>query len=80
MSIEPTIVYVCPHCFSMGQSPGRCSDCGGTRVECQPGDASNPSRKPPMDREGRILSRAPLWWLAHSAPYLRDKIKKLISK
>ena len=80
MSIEPSVMYVCPKCFSVGQSAGRCPDCGETRVECNPGDPNNPCRKPPIDAEGRILSRAPLWWLAHSVPYLRDQIKQLLSK
>jgi hypothetical protein len=44
-------------------------------VECDPHDPDNPCRKPPIDAQGRILSRAPLWWLMRSAPYLREQIK-----
>jgi hypothetical protein len=33
-----------------------------------------------MDAEGHILSRAPLWWLAQSAPYLREQLKQKMNK
>lgn len=76
MSVEPTLLYVCPDCFLADVSPGTCPACGHTRVECNPGDANNPCRKPPMDAQGRLRSRAPLWWLVRSAPYLREEIRR----
>ncbi len=77
MSIEPTVLYICPNCFSAETSPGECPHCQRERVECDPGKPDNPCRKPPMDKDGRLLSRAPLWWLIRSAPYLRAKLKEL---
>ena len=78
MSTEAVILYVCPNCFSADEAPCDCPDCGHTRVECDPGDPDNPCRKPPMDAEGRLLSRAPLWWLARSVPYLREQLKQKV--
>jgi hypothetical protein len=80
MSSEITVLYVCPNCFSTDTVPGNCPECGHARRECDPGDPDNPCRKPPMDAEGHILSRAPLWWLAQSAPYLREQLKQKMNK
>jgi hypothetical protein len=75
MSFAPTVLYVCPGCFSADIAPGACPDCGRERVVCDPGDPDNPCRKPPMDADGRLQSRAPLWWLVRTAPYLRTRLK-----
>ena len=80
MSDEITIVYVCPNCFSADTAPGDCPDCGRARLEFDPGAPNHPGRKPPMDAEGRVLSRAPLWWLARTAPYLREQLKQKLNK
>ncbi|MGH2521968.1 MAG: hypothetical protein ACRDH2_05635 [Anaerolineales bacterium] len=80
MPVEPTILYICANCFSVDTVSGNCPNCGQARVHCDPGDPDNPCRKPPMDAEGRILSRAPLWWLAHSVPHLRNQVKQMLSK
>ncbi len=76
MTDELTMLYVCPNCFSTDTTPGQCPECDRARLECDPGDPNNPCRKPPMDAEGHLLARAPLWWLAHSAPYLREQLKQ----
>jgi len=76
VSDEAFRLYVCPCCFTADLAPGVCSECGHTRAECDPGDPNNPCRKPPMDAAGNITSRAPLWWLMRSAPYLRKKIEQ----
>jgi hypothetical protein len=75
MPDEVKMLYVCPGCFLADESPGQCPICGRTRVECNPGDPDNPCRRPPMDAEGRLLSRAPLWWLVRSVPYLRNQVQ-----
>ena len=80
MSSEITVLYVCPNCFSTDTVPGNCPECGHTRSECDPGDPDNPCRKPPMDADGHLLARAPLWWLAQSAPYLREQLKQKMNK
>ena len=80
MPAEPTVLYVCPNCFSVDKAPGTCPECGHTRVECDPGDPDNPWRRPPTDAEGRLLSRAPLWWLARAAPYLRSQLKQKMNR
>jgi len=74
---EPTIMYVCPNCFLADIRPGKCPGCGHERVECDPGDPNNPCRRPPMDAQGNIQSRAPQWWLARSVPYIRERLQKL---
>ena len=75
MATDPTVIYICEHCFSVDTAPGQCPACGQPRVECDPHDPDNPCRKPPMDAEGRILARAPLWWLRRTALYLRGQVK-----
>jgi hypothetical protein len=69
-------VFVCQRCFSMDVRPGPCPQDGMMRVECHLGDLDNPCRRPPMDESGRILNRAPLWWVLQSAPYLRDHVRR----
>jgi hypothetical protein len=73
MATDITLLYICPHCFSADSAPGHCPHCGQPRVECDARDPDNPCRKPPMDAEGRLLSRAPLWWVVRHAPYLRAR-------
>jgi hypothetical protein len=79
MSGETTVLYVCLNCFSIDTAPGNCPNCGRALQECDPGDPNNPCRKPPMDAQGHLLSRAPLWWLAQSAPYIREQLKQKMS-
>lgn len=76
MSDEPTTLYVCGRCFSTDVVPGPCPNCGVARAECDPGRPDDPGRKPPMADDGRLLSRAPLWWLLRSAPFLRYRLAR----
>jgi hypothetical protein len=76
MPAQPTIVYLCPNCFSADPGPGLCPACDRERVACDPGDPDNPCRRPPMDADGRLQSRAPLWWLVRSAPFLRARLAR----
>ncbi len=71
---EFAVVYLCRRCFSAAEAPGVCPACGLPRVACDPGAPDNPCRKPPMDADGRLQSRAPLWWLLRGAPYLRRRL------
>ncbi|HLE27688.1 MAG TPA: hypothetical protein VI793_06200 [Anaerolineales bacterium] len=80
MADAVTKFYICPNCFLADTAPGQCPNCGHTRVECDPGNPDNPCRKPPMDAEGNITSRAPLWWLARSVPHLREKIRQMMNR
>ena len=71
MSVESNDVYMCERCFSVATDPGACPRCGLPRRHCDLGAAADTSRRPPTDAEGRLLSRAPLWWVLPGAPYLR---------
>jgi hypothetical protein len=80
MPEETLVLYICPNCFSTATAPGNCPQCQRARLECDPGDPDNPCRKPPMNAQGHILARAPLWWLAHSVPYIREQLKQRLNK
>ena len=67
-------IHLCPHCLFSGAEPGACPHCGHARVTCRPGDPDDPCRRPIMDRRGRVLSRAPLWWLQYSVHELAQHL------
>jgi hypothetical protein len=73
MAFEITEQYVCERCFSTDTGPGPCPRCGLMRRRCELGGPDDDCRRPPMDGQGRLLSRAPLWWVVHGAPYLREQ-------
>jgi hypothetical protein len=56
-------LYLCENCFHASDQPGVCPDCGQALIECCPGEPDDPSRRPLMDQEGRLLTHAPLWWM-----------------
>ncbi len=58
-----TIVYLCPHCLHSEEAAGECSHCGTQVVVCEVGGPDDSSRRPLMDREGNVRTRAPRWWL-----------------
>jgi hypothetical protein len=58
--------FLCPRCLSAAESPGKCQRCGVERLGCRPGEVDDPCRRPLMSPDGRILTRAPLWWLRFS--------------
>ena len=68
MSIELTELYLCERCFSAADAPGPCPRCGRPRRHCRLGAADDPCRRPPTDAGGRLLSRAPRWWVRVGAP------------
>jgi hypothetical protein len=45
-------------------------------ITCHVGDLEDPCRRPLMDSEGRILTRAPLWWLNQSVAELIQFLEK----
>ncbi len=69
-------IYLCPNCFSPADEPGDCSKCGHARVGCRPGDPDDPCRRPLMDSDGNLRTRAPLWWLQYTVTNLTDYLRK----
>lgn len=70
---EQQVVYCCTRCTTAAGEGGTCDICGGQRVECQPGAAGDPVRRPLIDASGNILTRAPIWWLRQTVPTLLDR-------
>ncbi len=70
--METMRVYVCRRCLTPAADAGECAYCGGEKVGCRTGDPDDPCRRPLMDSEGRIQTRAPRWWLHHTVPELMD--------
>ena len=71
MQPELSVLYICERCFSASERPGPCPRCERPRREFALGTADDPSRRPPIDEDGRVRCRAPLWWVASHVPYLR---------
>jgi len=65
-------VFLCPRCLTAADMPGDCSVCGTHRVGCRPGDLDDPCRRPLIDSQGRIRTRAPRWWLNHTVALLAE--------
>ncbi len=68
--LEGSTLYVCPRCLESRTVAGACPRCGVQRVRCHPGDPDDPCRRPLMDAQGKVLTRAPLWWLRHTVSRL----------
>jgi hypothetical protein len=61
-------LYLCPNCFNAREAlemGAPCEFCGHSLLECKPGAADDPCRKPLMDADGDLLTRAPKWWVEH---------------
>lgn len=71
---EDRQVYLCPRCLEVYDSPGVCKRDGTALFTCRPGDPNDPCRRPLMDADGRLITRAPVWWLRHSVGDLIRKI------
>lgn len=69
-------VYVCSRHLIIQAEPGDCPKCGRTLIECTPGSEDDPNRKPLIDQEGRVLTRAPIWWLRKTVTRLVDYIDR----
>lgn len=72
---ELPMIHICTRCLTPAGEGGTCSACGGQRISCRPGDPDDPCRRPLMDDRGRVLTRAPLWWLQHTVPQLIELMK-----
>ena len=68
MILELTELYLCERCFSAADAPGACPRCEQPRRHFVLGTVDDPCRRPPTDADGRLLSRAPQWWVQVSAP------------
>jgi hypothetical protein len=67
---------LCPRDFTPADAPGRCKVCGRQLVECEPGEAGDLSRRPLVDASGRVLTRAPVWWLRKTVASLMGHYDK----
>lgn len=67
-------VYVCSRDLIIQTEPGKCPECGRVLIECRPGPMDDPSRRPLIDAQGRVRTRAPLWWLRKTVTRLVDHI------
>lgn len=65
-------LYLCVNCLIPAEQAGQCEACGRERILCKPGDLSDPCRRPLMDAQGRVRTRAPIWWLKHRVGRLID--------
>jgi hypothetical protein len=59
----PEVVYLCPKCLTGQEEEGLCPIDGTELVECRPGSQEDPQRRPMMDDDGHVVTRAPKWWL-----------------
>jgi hypothetical protein len=55
------VFYLCPLCFRRSEIDGECHE--HRMVACDVGDWADERRKPIIDADGRVLSRAPRWFL-----------------
>ena len=67
-------VYLCANCMLPGDSPGPCPRCGRERLTCRPGDPDDPCRRPWIDAQGQVRTRAPLWWLKQTVGSLAEAL------
>ena len=58
---EEGVFYICPVCFQACDSEVECHR--HKMVECRPGRAGAVSRQPVRDAAGRLVSRAPRWYM-----------------
>jgi hypothetical protein len=63
---EAEQIYLCPRCLQAYNSAGRCLKDGSELFTCRLGDPDDPCRRPLIDAKGRVVTRAPIWWLQHS--------------
>jgi hypothetical protein len=68
-------VYLCARCMLPGDSPGPCPRCGQERLTCRPGDPDDPCRRPWIDAQGQVRTRAPLWWLKQTVGSLAETFR-----
>ena len=59
--IEKEVFYICPKCFKICEDPDEEHRHG--MVQCSPLTLTDAQRKPLYDVDGRLLTRAPRWFL-----------------
>ena len=69
-------IYLCPQCLEAQASPGPCPNDDSELLTCRPGDPDDPCRRPLMDAEGQVKTRAPVWWLKYSVTDLMKHIEE----
>ena len=55
------VFYLCPICFRVCESEAECHD--HVMILCDTGQIGDERRKPIEDRDGKLVSRAPRWYL-----------------
>jgi len=74
MTREHRIIYLCPHCFQIGEEPCEC--CGREMTRFDAGAPGDPRSKPLMDEHGNLKTRAPAWWVERYAWWIRNEIAR----
>jgi hypothetical protein len=72
---EAKVIYVCSRHLIIRTEPGNCPHCGSALLECVPGQFGDPNRRPLIDSQGQVRSRAPLWWLRKTVTRLVDLLE-----
>ena len=58
---QEQVIYICPICFRVCESEAKCHE--HLMVICETGQPGDERRKPITDRFGKLVSRAPRWYL-----------------
>ena len=74
MNAGGVVLHVCKRCLTPSAEPEPCRYCGGQKVACRAGGEGDPLRRPLIDRRGRVITRAPIWWLHYTVPQLIEKM------
>ncbi|NIM93450.1 MAG: hypothetical protein GTO18_07040 [Anaerolineales bacterium] len=73
-------IYLCPRCLEAQPSAGLCPNDGTELLSCRPGDPDDPCRRPLMDADGRVLTRAPAWWLHYTVEDLMKFLEEEVDR
>lgn len=74
MNSSVGVLHVCKRCLTPSGEPDPCRYCGGQKVACRTGAEGDPLRRPRMDWRGKVITRAPIWWLNYTVPDLIAKL------
>ena len=58
---QEQVFYICPKCFRVCETESECHE--HLMVICETGHPGDEKRKPVIDSDGRLVSRAQLWYL-----------------
>ena len=61
MQVRGRAIYVCRVCHRVAQEPLDCHP--GQSVDCDAGAPGDERSKPLFDANGRLVTRAPKWWV-----------------